>query len=297
MKNMFPDFLVIGAQKSGTTWLYLNLKVHPKVWLPPEKEIHFFDFPPLIPFYFLLFASDRSIRHWGKNRMIRDYRKVKTGEQSLLWYFRYYFMFRTKRWYRSLFTPTSAQIAGEITPRYSILNKAKVEKVYSVMPDAKVIYLLRNPIERMWSDLAMYHRPQFGKNDLNMIDEKRIVNFLKSSQHLASSQYLNNLNRWEQYYSSSQIFVGFQDQIRDEPENLLNTIAQFLGVEPFSYQHSELIKRKINSHSYPFIPDYYAKMLAEIFIDEIEGLHQRFNNSYTKEWLQSTQAILNAGAK
>jgi len=55
----FPDFLVIGAQKAGTTWLFQNLRMHPQVWLPPEKEIHFFDFPPPHPFLWLFPIS------WG----------------------------------------------------------------------------------------------------------------------------------------------------------------------------------------------------------------------------------------
>ena len=42
-QNSFPEFLGIGAQKSGTTWLYENLKKHPQLYLPKTKEIHFFD--------------------------------------------------------------------------------------------------------------------------------------------------------------------------------------------------------------------------------------------------------------
>jgi hypothetical protein len=38
-----PHFIGIGAQKAGTTWLYRNLQEHPEVWLPPEKELHYFD--------------------------------------------------------------------------------------------------------------------------------------------------------------------------------------------------------------------------------------------------------------
>ncbi len=289
---MLPDFLVIGAQKSGTTWLYRNLENHPKIWLPPEKEIHFFDFPQVIPFYFTLFSSARSIRHWGKNRMVRDFNKVKAGEQSLSWYLRYYFFFRTKRWYKSLFTPSENQVSGEITPRYAILKKTRVEKAHAIIPNAKIVYLLRNPIDRMWSDLAMYHRPQFGHANSGSIGKKRILRFLKNPKHLASSEYLKNLARWEMYYPESQVLVVFQDQIREEPENLLQEISQFLGVDHFEYHHSELINKKINSHSYPEIPDEYAKLLADIFIDEIEQLHQRFNNSYTQSWLKATQAIL-----
>ena len=47
---MFPDFLVIGGQKCGTTWLQDNLEQHPQIWLPPTKEVHYFDRgnPPLL---------------------------------------------------------------------------------------------------------------------------------------------------------------------------------------------------------------------------------------------------------
>lgn len=292
---MLPDFLVIGAQKSGTTWLYRNLQMHPDIWLPPEKEIHFFDFPPVIPFYFTLFSSAKSIRHWGKNRMLRDFNKVKAGEQSLSWYLRYYFFFRTKGWYRSLFTPNERQISGEITPRYAILNKKRVGNAYALIPNAKIVYLLRNPIDRMWSDLAMYYRPQFGRVNSGSMDKKSIIRFLKNPKHLASSEYLKNLARWELYYPKLQVLVVFQDQIREEPEKMLQDISQFLGVSHFEYHHSELINKKINSHSYPGIPSEYAKLLAEIFIDETEELHRRFRSPYTQRWLKSTQVILEEG--
>ena len=40
---MYPDFLGIGAQKAGTTWLGRNLQAHPEVWMPRVKEVHYFD--------------------------------------------------------------------------------------------------------------------------------------------------------------------------------------------------------------------------------------------------------------
>lgn len=289
---MYPDFLVIGAQKSGTTWLYQNLRTHPEIWLPPEKEIHFFDFPPLMPFFFLLFAPQRTYRHWGKNRMIRDLHKVKAGQQSVSWYLRYYLLPRTDRWYRSLFTPREGQIAGEITPRYSTLKGNGVAKVHALMPNTKLIYILRNPLDRMWSDLAMFHSSRFGHNGLHTVDEQRILRFIKNSHHLASSRYLNNLSRWEQYYPSSQIFVGFQDQISDEPEKLLKQIYRFLQVDERHSPSAENVNRRINSHRYPNMPAHIAKMLAETFLDDIEKLHRRFNNGYTKAWLQTAQSFL-----
>ena len=289
---MIPNFLVIGAQKSGTAWLFQNLKTHPQIWMPPEKEIHFFDFPPLIPFYFLLFAPERAIRHWAKNRMIRDYRKVLSGEQTASWNIRYYFSLRTRGWYKSLFTPDITQIAGEITPRYSIISEKSVAKVHSLMPDGKIIYLLRNPIDRMWSDVAMYHSARFGHEGLHTVNEQSIVKFLQDPKHLASSHYLKNLQQWEKFYPSEQIFVGFFEQLGDTPKEFLQSIYQFLEVDASEQYVSNKAYEKINARDYPEMPDHIARMLAESLIGEIENLHQRFNNSYTAEWLKSTQKYL-----
>jgi hypothetical protein len=43
LKKKFPDFLIIGAQKAGTTWLHRNIQTHPQIWMPKEKELHYFD--------------------------------------------------------------------------------------------------------------------------------------------------------------------------------------------------------------------------------------------------------------
>ncbi|MFL5992247.1 MAG: hypothetical protein ACJ73W_09685, partial [Rubrobacteraceae bacterium] len=39
----FPEYIGIGAQKAGTTWLHRNLQAHPGIWMPREKELHYFD--------------------------------------------------------------------------------------------------------------------------------------------------------------------------------------------------------------------------------------------------------------
>ncbi|MGH8549067.1 MAG: sulfotransferase [Methylococcales bacterium] len=291
---MIPDFLVIGAQKSGTTWLDKNLRTHPQLWLPPEKEIHYFDFPPLIPFYFLLFAPERSIRHWAKNRMIRDYHRARADKHTGFWYVRYYFWFRTRRWYLSLFTPSGKQIAGENTPRYSIISERAIAKVHALMPHGKIIYLLRNPIDRMWSDLAMYHSARFGHEGLHTIEEQRIIEFLQHSQHLISSRYLSNLQRWEKFYASEQIFIGFLEQIRDTPQQLLTAIYKFLGVD-YSGQHlPTIIDRKVNAQDYPDIPQHIGATLAGLLVEDIKQFHQRFNNKYSAEWLRSAERYLTA---
>lgn len=289
---MPPDFLVIGAQKSGTTWLHFNLKAHPQIWLPPEKEIHYFDLPPLLPFATLLFAPQRAVRHWARYRLGRDYRKVRAGEQAASWYLRYYFAPRTTGWYLSLFTPRSGQVAGETTPRYAVLDDDHIAKVQALLPDIKIVYLLRDPIQRAWSDLAMFHSAKFGHSGLETIDEQRILEFVGHAGQLQHSRYCANLERWTRFYGSSQIFIGFQEQMEQDPAALLQDIQRFLGVEASQAHVSPDAYRRINSHPYPPIPAHIARILAGLLIDDIEQLHRRLANAYTADWLASAQRFL-----
>ncbi len=292
---MIPEFLVIGAQKAGTTWLDRNLRSHPGIWLPPEKEVHFFNLPPLLPFFFLLFAPMRPVRYWAGNRMLGDFRKVIAREYRLRWYVRCYFFLRTQRWYFSLFKPSAGQAAGEITPRYAILTETEIARVHALMPDAKIIYLLRDPLERLWSDLAMFHRPKYGSQGLENAGEKSIRQFIGNSTHQASSRYVSNLRRWEKYYPPEQIFVGFQEQIRDNPEQLLKDICHFLGVATPDDHVFSRARQLIHSHEYPAMPPTLAHTLASLFINDIEQLHQRFNNEYTAKWLLSARQFMGNG--
>lgn len=289
---MYPDFLVIGAQKAGTTWLDRNLRLHPQIWLPPEKEIHFFDLPPLMPFHLLRYVPIRSVRNWSRNRMARDRGKVEAGEQTGDWYRRYYYELRSKAWYASLFTPLPSQIAGETTPRYAVLSSLGVKRVRAMMPNCRILYLLRNPIERMWSDIAMFHSAKFGHEGLHALGADEIRDFLSRSRHLANSRYLDNLGRWEAVFPSDQIFIGFHDQIREAPHELMKSIFGFLGVDASPKRLEAVLTRKINSQTYPNMPDEMGAMLAHLLFDHIKQVHARFDNPYTAAWLGQARRYL-----
>jgi len=286
---MYPDFLVIGAQKAGTTWLDRNLRCHPQIWLPPEKEIHYFDLPRPLPFAALRLAPVRAARSWAKARLERDYAKVKAGEQSLSWYLRYYFLPRTKCWYRSLFTPGPGQICGEGTPRYATLPDEEVAKIHRMMPDLKLIYLLRDPIDRMWSDLAMFQRPRFGGRGLRRADQETVRKFLANPENLAHSRYATNLARWEKYFGPDRIFVGFQEEIAREPEDLLRRILRFLGVDAQAVAEFPQASSRINSKKYPRLRPGMARHLARRLASDTAAIHQRLATEQTATWWQRNE--------
>jgi len=283
---MYPNFLVIGAQKAGTTWLDRNLRCHPQIWLPPEKEIHFFDLPRPLPFAALLLAPVRAARHWTKARLARDWAKIKTGEQTFAWYLRYYFFPRTKHWYRSLFRPGRGQICGEATPRYATLPEKEIEHIRRLMPDLKIVYLLRDPIDRMWSDLAMFQRPRFGGRGLRRAEKENIRHFLGDRENLAHSRYAENLARWEKYFGPEQVFIGFQEEIVSQPEDLLHRVLAFLGATNNAPTAFPQASERINSKKYRRIRPRMARHLAVQLADDTEAIHRRLQTPQTAAWVQ-----------
>jgi hypothetical protein len=294
---MYPDFLVIGAQKAGTTWLDRNLRTHPQIWLPPEKEIHYFDLPRPLPFAALLFAPKRAARHWAKARLVRDWAKVKAGEQSLGWYLRYYFQPRNNRWYRSLFQPAAGQICGECTPRYAVLPEAGIARIRKLMPDSKIIYLLRDPIDRMWSDVAMFQGRRFGGKGLRHADTDSVETFLSRPENLAHSCYASNLVRWGEFYPVDRLFVGYQEEIREDPEELLQRVYAFLGVSPHLPESLVRARERINSKTYPAPSRDILRSLAANLSAETRSVHGRLASPHTAAWLERNSRLRERSAE
>lgn len=293
----YPHFLVIGAQKAGTTWLDRNLRTHPQIWLPPEKEIHFFDLPRPLPFAALQYAPNRSIRHWTRHRLQRDLAKVERGEQTAEWYRKYYYSLRSWSWYRSLFTPGEGQIAGEATPRYAVLSKRKIAAIRRRMPNLKIIYLLRDPIDRMWSDLAMFHDQRFGGPGTQTVLNSTESRFLQNPAHLQHSRYAENLSRWGGFFPKEQIHVCFQADLAANPREVLKEMFNFLGVSPAHLPPEDLIQQKINCANYPEIPDSVARRLASSLVADTRRLNSLLAAGQTAGWVQRMDALLTNAAR
>lgn len=235
--------------------------------------------------YWLLFAPFKRARVWTWNRILRDWNKVKSGEWSLWWYWKYYFLPRSWWWYESLFSPTATQICGEATPRYATLGEKRIRQIKRRLPNLKIIYLLRNPIERMWSDAAMQFTPRFGSNGIEKTSQEELLEFLKSPENLAHSKFYENLTRWEECFGKESVFIGFQDQYIEDPEAFMKKLLSFLGVSGDFALPADLLCRKINQNRYPCVPAEIEHMLAKILGEDVERLHKKIDNQYTAQWV------------
>ncbi|MFH1177822.1 MAG: sulfotransferase domain-containing protein [Acidobacteriota bacterium] len=137
---------------------------------------------------------------------------------------------RTDGWYRSLFAPAGDRLCGETIPEYARMNEAGVARIRRVAPDARIIYLLRNPIDRAWSQAAM-HFDKTRDADLAGVSDEDLFDFFEDGSVRRNGEYMRTLDLWERHFSPDRIFIGFFDRLRDDPAGLFADVCRFLGAK------------------------------------------------------------------
>ena len=195
----FPDFLGIGTQKGGTTYLYELLKRHPQVFLAEPKEQHFFSL------------------HWQ----------------------------RGADWYGNQFASAKPDhLCGEITPYYLFHPEAPA-RIHSLLPNVKLIVLLRDPVERALSQY--FHSSRLGLDHMDLEEAfaaetgrlknsaealKQGLPHLSHQQHsyVSRSRYEEQLRRFDRYFNSDQILLLKSEDLFCKPQFTWETIIEFIGL-------------------------------------------------------------------
>ncbi|HWO81095.1 sulfotransferase domain-containing protein [Gaiella sp.] len=202
-RRPLPDFLVIGAQKAGTTALYAYLRWHPGIAGPSWKEVSFFD------------------RHW----------------------------WRGEAWYRGQFPLRAGErLVGEASPSY-LFHPLAPERARSLVPGAKLVALLRDPVDRAYSQYQ--HEVALGREPLSFEDalaaeDERLVGEVErliadprafsrawwDHTYTARGRYAEQLERWLEAFPSEQLLVVRTEDLGERPAETYASILAFLGAEP-----------------------------------------------------------------
>lgn len=285
-----PHFIGIGAQHAGTSWMHECLKKHPQLWLPPEKELHYFDRSPSYPSPSHLYPDQPFLRFLGNEAGNQLFRlRVKSvardnfnNREILSWYLKYFLLPANDQWYKSLFDRAQGKTSGEITPSYALLELEDVQAIGRLLPDLKVIFILRNPVDRTWSQYR--HRVRLAQVDPNIsLEEFKEWNNIPSVA--LRSDYLRTLSIWSQVFNEKQIYVGFYDQISSEPQKFLSGILDFLGVASDEATVNSILKTdKVNAGPGIDIPGEFREHLEQRYRNDIIQLIQKFGNQIS-HWL------------
>ena len=279
---MYPDFIGIGAQKAGTTWLHRNLQAHPEVWMPPIKELHYFDEKVELEGGFVSrLRGDRPADTRWRRQIRGPLRRPleRLSSRNLAWDLRYFFGKPHDGWYASLFEPGRGRVTGEVTPDYAILGKEDVARAHGLMPDAKIVFMMRNPVERPWSVMNMGLRIR-GKSSED-VPVKNFRRQVKKRRVRRMTDYLRTLEIWGSFYPEDQIFVGFLEDIHFFPEETLRGLYRFLEVDPSVA--SGVIRERIHPGSVSTMPSKLAIYLARSYREDARLLEERFGG-YASFW-------------
>lgn len=191
-----PDFLIIGAQKGGTTWLRRILKAHPDVYMPAyPEEVHFF------------------------NRSLR--------QPDL---------------YLSLFNvvESKGKLLGEKSPNYFHMPDKCIHFAHQISPKAKLIVLLRNPVERAWSQARMSILNAQQK-ELSTADWIKLIMQVTHKGNFERTNYPKILKKWLTYFDQNQLLLYYYDDLQANPKLLVDRVCSDLDLTPF--EPAELQKR------------------------------------------------------
>ena len=243
--RVLPNFLIIGGVRCGTTSLYYDICKHPSVEKAAYDEIGFFD------------------------------DNYHLGEE---WYRS---LFPTKKKMKDIEKKTGYSITGEDTPFY-IWNEEVIEKIAKMIPNVKLIAILRNPIDRAYSNYQLSIREgtenrsfeEAIMEDIKYVnsqlqENKKLKNDDYKKSYIAKGIYVHQIKYWFEKFNEKQICILTTEEFSENPDKILSKIFKFLEIPDFSIQNFEKQKMakypKMNQEIRGKMNDFFLKYNEELF--------------------------------
>jgi hypothetical protein len=251
--RVLPDFIVIGAQRSGTSTLYQYLTHHPCIGSASRKEVSFFDV---------------------------------NYQRGLDWYRA---RFPTERRKRSIIKQRGVFLTGEASPNYMIYP-AVPARVHAALPTVKLIAILRNPVDRAYSGYNRDVRKRREKRPFREAVDAEIPRVLEQSKKVANNPncfsdgsfygsflgrgfYAGQLELWMKFFPRDHLLVLKGEAFFKNPRLVLNRACEFLGIPPWTEESfretatkpvQAWVDRKY-SYEYPRLDTTVRERLAEFY--------------------------------
>ncbi len=239
-RPLVPDFLGIGAMRCGTTWLVRMLRTHPEVWMSRRKEVHFFD------------------------------RRIDEGRLPFLpaW--------ESRIRYSAFFVEgrlRGRNLAGEVTPEYALLPRDRIELVHRWMPELKILFLMRDPVERGWSHIRKdASEPVRALSAEPSVDD--MLRFLDHPNVRPRGDYASSIRHWQEFFPADRFCHVFLEEIEHDPGGTLRHILRFLGADPSHEFDPALLTTPQNARADDGMPDRVRQHLIDQFAGDVPELER-----------------------
>ncbi len=208
INEVIPNFLLVGATKAATTWLYQRLNEHPEIYVPSLKEVNYFS------------------------------RRYDRG----------------KEWYLSFFADVKAEKAiGELSPSY-FTSPETPTRIKTLNPDMRLIFMLRHPIERVYSHYCMELR-------YNTVSEDIERELSLDSIIVRESLYYQQIAKYIELFPRENLKFIIYDDIKTSPEKVLVDLYNFLEVDS-NYKNPAIYKQTYTKQPRQKFEKLYTLLVA-----------------------------------
>lgn len=177
--------------------------------------------------------------------------------------------------YARRFAAAGNRVPGDITPAYSIIDVRRVRFIRTVMPDVRLVLLLRNPVERAWSHAVMNLVSETRK-PLDSVSDSDFITHFKSGRSRRRGNYLQIIDKWRDSFPEEQLFIGWFEDIVQAPEALLRGIFRHIRVQDDVDLKEFPMSKKFNFGGGHSLRTSLRPVLDEMYAAEIEALSARF---------------------
>jgi len=240
--KVLPNFIIGGVNNGGTSFLYSALKQHPEVYMPEDMR-------PEPAFFFKSWEYEKGLDYY------------------------------CNRWFSSV--PETAVAIGEKSTNYLFGGKTVAERMYKALPGVKIIFILRNPIERAWANYRFTVLQ--GLEDLSFeealkLEDKRLKNEtgrwaeIQPRNYTGRGFYARKLNGFLSIFPHSQLFIMKSELFSSDTHNELRRVYRFLGLDdldfririPASYSSPSVIDPSVQMELRNYFGDRYDQIIEAI---------------------------------
>jgi hypothetical protein len=230
-----PDFVILGAPKCGTSWLAAVLRRHPQVLVVPEEIEYFSSYLDRPLDWYLSRFSDMS---WVKPDFgVKDLAACKMGEKSA---------------------------------SYCRLPLARIKLIRDLLPDARLILMVRDPVSRHWA-----HAKQFfwkrgvrsGQYTFETLPRKTLFRFLQRTRPLG--EFSTMIANWSSVFSPDSLLVMAQERALASPQAAFDAALAHIGVSTeYDPDSIDLLTKQVNRGPSVSMPEDVERFLTDMFAEE-----------------------------
>lgn len=261
--------LGVGAQKAGTTWLYRYLQESPEFVAGYRKEYHVFD------------TLDLASESWTRNRIITlaesaltDLREGRPADAAVLHRMS---MYGNPAYYYDYFAALLQQepdrhVTADVTPAYALLSVGRLREIRQEFADrgvrAVAVFLMRDPVDRIWSQLRMQHQRKAAPGDPSA--EQRVLEQYAEPQYAARSEYHRTIEALDEAFGDD-VHYDFYERLFT-PEAVAG-LCEAVGI---SMHPPALERRRNEAPAEADLPDSTQRTVATHLSEVYRRVAERF---------------------